>query len=71
MAKHLWATAEQTKYCKTYKTRSNAVKKAEEVLGDLDIRYLIVSTEDGRFMPVAIGEKAMQYGIHFHICVAG
>lgn len=70
MAKHLWANAEQTKYCKTYKTRDMAIKKAEEFIGDAHVPYVIVATEDGRFMPVAIGHKACETGIHFRMCVA-
>lgn len=70
MAKHLWATTEETKYIKSYKTRATAIKKAEEFIGDRNIRFVIVATEDGRFMPVAIGTVAAQEGLHFHMAVA-
>lgn len=54
----------------TYKTYANAVKAAEKKIGHLDQRVIIASTPEGRFFPVAIGEKALQDGVHFHMCVA-
>lgn len=54
---------------KTYKSRDGAVTRAQQVLGATDHRYLIVATADGRFMPVAIGEKAVQDGVQFHMAV--
>lgn len=55
---------------RSYKTYANAVKAAEKLLGDLDHRVIIASTKDGRFFPVCIGTKAIQDGVHFHMCVA-
>ena len=70
MAKQLWATTEETKYIKTYKTRETAIKKAKEIIGDRHIPFVIAATEDGRFMPVAIGQIAAQEGLHFHMAIA-
>ena len=54
---------------KTYKTYANAVKAAHKVIGDRHITVVIAASVDGRFFPVAIGERAMQEGIHFSMCV--
>ena len=55
---------------KTYKTYANAVKAAEKVIGDRCHRVIIAATEEGRFFPVALGERAAQDGLHFHMCIA-
>lgn len=55
---------------KTYKTYEGARSEGGRVIGDLPIPYLIVATVDGRFMPVAIGNKAVEEGLHFHMAVA-
>jgi len=55
---------------KTYKTYANAVKAAEKILGDANQNVVIAATPEGRFFPVAIGHKALETGLHFHMCVA-
>lgn len=56
---------------KTYKTYANAVKAAEKAVPEnSNIRIIIASTPEGRFFPVALGEEAMQLGLHFKMCVA-
>ena len=55
---------------KTYKTYVNAVKAAEKIIGERPHSVIISATECGRFFPVAIGERAMQDGLHFQMCVA-
>ena len=56
---------------KTYKTWENARKAAEKIIGDSDHRVIIASTPEGRFFPVAIGQKAIENGLHFDMCVTG
>lgn len=62
---------------KTYATRANALKAVEkaygpiiDVLGGTDLNFLMVQTEEGRFFPVFIGERALRHGVHFKFCVA-
>lgn len=58
---------------KTYATEANAIKAVEKkfpnVDGD-DLTYFLQRTEDGRFFPVFIGERALQRMVHFHFHVA-
>lgn len=59
----------------TYKTRANAVKKAEQVaeiirLPGREPRWLIATTEDGRFFPVFIGQDSFD-AVHLGVCIAG
>lgn len=56
---------------KTYATRENAVKAFEKRCGNAEVRYFIMTHTDGRFFPVAIGEKAIQQMVHFHFNVIG
>lgn len=51
---------------KTYATRENAVKAFEKIFGNTQVNYFIATHTDGRFFPVAIGESAVQAGVHFH-----
>lgn len=51
---------------KTYATRENAVKAFEKVFGNAQVNYFIAMNEEGRYFPVAIGESAVQAGVHFH-----
>jgi hypothetical protein len=62
-----------TSGCKTYKTRENAIKAAEKLLGNCvaNHRVLVATNEEGRFFPVAVGQLAMQDGVHFHMPVVG
>ena len=55
---------------KTYKTYANAVKAAEKVIGDRNHRVIIAASADGRFFPVALGERAAQDGLQFYMCIA-
>jgi hypothetical protein len=55
---------------KTYKTYDNAVKAATDIAEMDDVTVIIAATPEGRFFPVAIGEKALQCGLHFHMSVA-
>lgn len=54
---------------RTYKTYANAVKAAEKIIGGAHIRVIIAATPEGRFFPVAIGQDAVQNGLHFHMNV--
>jgi hypothetical protein len=56
---------------KTYATEANAVKAFEKIFGNDEIRYIILRTEDGRFFPAALGQSAIQAGVHFHFHVLG
>ena len=72
MAKHLWdGEGMFGNPPKSYKTYENAVKKAKDEIGEAPIMFLIAITPEGRFFPVAIGQKSMEYGLHFRMCVAG
>lgn len=62
---------------KTYATKANAIKAVEKVYGpnhehsgSADIRCTIVMTEDGRFLPLFIGESALKNQVHFNFSVA-
>lgn len=56
---------------KTYATRANAIKAFRALVGNDDVRFVVVQNEDGRFSPVAIGQSALTLGIHFHFPVVG
>lgn len=61
---------------KTYASIENVEKAIAKKFPDNaswpdSIRYFIVQSEDGRFFPVFIGQKALHYGIHFHFNVVG
>ena len=55
---------------KTYATADNA-RKAVVKKGFEGLRHFIMTSEDGRFFPVFVGEAAMQDGVHFHFNVVG
>lgn len=56
---------------KTYATEERAVKRAEEIIAGLGdwigpkMTYIIMIADNGRYVPVFIGERAVQTGIHF------
>ena len=56
---------------KGYATRENAIKKLQkEVPEDSNVTVTVVVNSSGRFVPVAIGEKAVHLGLFFRgICV--
>lgn len=54
------------KYVKTYVNMKN-LKKA--VANFEEFNYVVSVTDEGRFYPIFIGEKAVQAGIHFHFPV--
>jgi hypothetical protein len=54
---------------KSYATRANAIAAATKSFGHTDLRYFIYAKEDGRFIPVFIGEAAVQEGVHFEFSV--
>ena len=56
---------------KTYASPANAHKAVEKVFGGTpDLRYVMMSTEEGRFFPLFIGNSAIMAGVHFHFnCV--
>ena len=56
---------------KTYATEANAIKAFESKFAGRDVRYIIMKTDDGRFFPVGLGEKALQAMVHFHFNVLG
>lgn len=56
---------------KTYKTRENASKAFEAKFSNCEVRYYIMQHSDGRFFPVALGQPALQAGVHFHFNVIG
>lgn len=56
---------------KTYATIANAVKAVEKKFpGDDDgLIYIMQRTEDGRYYPLFIGERALARMVHFHFHV--
>lgn len=57
---------------KTYATEANAIKAVEKKYpeaGDDGLTYFLQRTEDGRFFPVFVGERALQRMVHFHFNV--
>ena len=61
-----------SKYVKSYATKENARRAVEKKFGlELDtLTFLIVTNDEDRFVPVFIGERAAQFGVHFHFCCA-
>lgn len=57
---------------KTYATAANAVKAVDKEYSHAvtdHLSYIIQRTEEGRYFPVFIGERAAHAGVHFHFCV--
>lgn len=57
---------------KTYATEADAVKAVEKKYpeaGNDGLVYFLQRTEDGRFFPVFVGERAIQAQVHFHFNV--
>ncbi len=55
---------------KTYATLENAKKAADKKFGSFDnLTYFVQRTDDGRFFPVFVGERALQAMVHFHFNV--
>lgn len=57
---------------KTYATAANAAKAVEHCYpaeSTPGLTYIIQRTEEGRYFPVFIGERACHAGVHFHFCV--
>lgn len=59
----------------TYATRENVIKAVEKLFttidhfGSADVHYVIMTTSDGRFYPLFIGERALQHSAHRKFCV--
>lgn len=74
MAREYKLIANKTKPGVSYATRENAIKAVERVFPEADndgLRYFIHTCEDGRFLPVFIGQEAMKAGVHFLFHVVG
>lgn len=57
---------------RSYATEANAVKAVEKKFpeaGNDGLIYFIYRTDNGRFLPVFIGQRALQQGVHFHFNV--
>lgn len=50
---------------KTYATKENVIKAVGRS-GLLDLRFIVMQHDDGRFFPVFIGQSALDRGVHFH-----
>ena len=62
--------AGQTGYCRTpYYNDCWKVKAAEKIIGDNNQRVIVAATPEGRFFAVAIGQSALDTGLHYHMCV--
>lgn len=59
---------------KSYATRENARKaiaKYPAIAENDNLDYIIVQLENGRYIPVFLGERALHAGVHFRFHVAG
>lgn len=60
---------------RSYATRENARAAVSKKFGllkpNLRYRFFIYTREDGRFVPVFIGQEAVTAGIHFDFTVVG
>jgi hypothetical protein len=59
---------------KTYASIENAIKAVEKKFPESNndgLTYIVIKTEDNRYYPVFLGERAMHAGVHFHFHVAG
>lgn len=56
---------------KTYATEANAIKAVEKCEISDELRYFIMKNDEGRFFPVFIGMKAIEYGMHFRFNCIG
>ena len=54
----------------TYATKENA-RKAVAKKNFQGFRHFIYQNEEGRYLPVFVGEAAVQAGIHFHFSIVG
>lgn len=65
MSRYIPQTCSETK---TYATEEGAVKRAESIWpsdSKEQIHYIIMKADNGRFVPVFIGQAAIQNHIHF------
>jgi len=56
----------------TYATEANAIKAVEKKFPEANndgLTYFLQRTEDGRFFPVFVGERALQAMVQFHFHV--
>lgn len=65
---------------KTYASADNAEKAFNKIYGNYEVRFMIIqlaphNCEDsklhGRFIPVAIGQEAMELGVHWNFHIIG
>ena len=63
---------------KSYASKANAQKAVEKRMANFEINhrsgvqhFIIVQNDHGRYVPVFLGERALQAGLHFSFCVAG
>lgn len=58
---------------KSYANRKTLEKALVKYFGEslTSQRYIVVTNDAGRLVPVFLGQQAIQAGIHFHFCVAG
>jgi hypothetical protein len=56
----------EIEFVKTYATKENVVKAVEKKFENAPVRYIIVPLDNGRFSPLFVGTKALEYGVHFH-----
>lgn len=55
---------------KTYATEANA-DAAVAKKNFSELRHFMMTTKEGRWFPVFVGEVAIQAGVHFHFNVVG
>lgn len=57
---------------KSYATEANAIKAVEKKFPESQndgLTYFLQRTNDGRFFPVFVGERALHAMVHFHFNV--
>lgn len=57
---------------RTYATKANAIKAVNKVFKEdehMELWYFIHQSDDGRFFPVFVGERAIQKMAHLHFNV--
>lgn len=61
---------------KTYATEEGAVKRAEAIVANLhemfkNQTYIIMQADNGRYVPVFVGQRALEAGLQFHAHILG
>ena len=50
---------------KTYATKANVAKAVDKYTAFKDLRYIVMTNEEGRFFPVFFGSAAIEAAVYF------